>query len=436
MKYGVFIMSFLVVLGCSSAPETDKALVEKDKEELAKRLQSFKVTMYKFVKISVRSFAVKDTTSAEYMKHKSDFSKVHDLFLGLDSKDEELSALDYISIYSDYKKLEDYIAETDEDIFPTITEAYLTTQNAQNMQFATGDEKEYNQSMEHAVISAIAMSTKNLGSEIALYECSKIKPDALTDNEYKAVTIYYRGFLFFVKGYFYLSEDAYTKNIAWLKAHPTVALPNTSQLLNLGKELNNEQAHIAFIAMNHLFRGFDRLQMDREKDKQNALEDFEAFLKGAKEVGIDNEIVWAVETYLYLHNNDTEKAIVSLAKLKSSDLLTSREKESIADTITYLKDRDGDSMLNGAYDKFFLGKIATKYMFSVLAEIDWEKKLEEENVPHTKEMFEAIEGFQDFLENLETYTSEDKLKEVGAEVSDEIKNQGKNLWEKANELIE
>jgi len=75
-------------------------------------------------------------------------------------------------------------------------------------------------------------------------------------------------------------------------------------------------------------------------------------------------------------------------------------------------------------------------MLSVLAEVDWEKVLKENDVPHTKEMFETIDKFQDFIKNMDTYTSEDKLKEMGKEAGKELKNQGKNLWDKANELLE
>ncbi len=435
------LITFIVFLtiSCSTTPKTDNELLAKDKIDLAESLQSYKVTTYKFGKIMIRASVATDTLSPEYQAFTSDFKNISKLLLNIGEKGtEDLSALDYISIYRDYKKMEDYIAETDEDIFPTIAEVFaLTHDDAQlaNQPFAKGTEKEYSQNIEHSILSAIVLLSKDLGKEISLYECSKTKPDLFPDIELKTLLLYYRGFLYFEKGFYYLSEDEYSRNIAWLNAHPNIELPYVKSLFKMAT-LDNKQTHIAFRAMNYLFRGFDRLTMDRDIDKKRALEDFEAFLKDSKEVGIDNEMIWAVETYMYLHNGEKDKAIVALTKLKSSKLLSAKDKKSIEESITYLKERESGELLNGVYDKFFLGKIASKYMLSVLAEVDWEKVLKENDVPHTKEMFETIEKFQEFIATMDSYTNEDKLKEVGKEAGKELKNQGKNLWNKANELLE
>ena len=351
---------------------------------------------------------------------------------------EEISVLDYISIYRDYKKMEDYIAETDEDLFPTVAEAFgmMYTDSIQNDQpHSKSSQKEYSQNIEHTILSAIVLMTRGLGKEVSLYECSKIKLGLFPNIELKTMSQFYRGFLYFEKGFYYLSEDEFTRNIAWLNEHPEVELPHVKSLFEMA-ELNNEQTHIAFRSMNYLFRGFARLTMEREIDKKRALEDFEAFLKDSKEVGIDNEMTWSVETYMYLQNNEKEKAITSLIKLQESPLLSANEKESIEESITYLKTREEGAMLNGLYDKFFLGKIASKYVLSVLAKVDWKKVLKENDVPNTDEMFDTLEKFQEFLKNLETYSSEEKLKELGSEVGDELKDQGKSLWNKAAELLE
>ena len=439
MKYIAIILFIFIAISCSKEPKTDSELLAKDKADLAESLQSYKVTTYKFGKIMIRASVATDTISPEYQAFKTDLNKISKLIFNIGEKGtEDLSVLDYISIYRDYKKMEDYIAETDEDIFPTLAEVFaLTYDDAQlaNQPFAKGTEKEYSQNIEHSILSAIVLLSKDLGKEVSLYECSKTKPDLFPDTELKTLLMYYRGFLYFEKGFYYLSEDEYSRNITWLNEHPDVDLPDIKSWFKMA-DLNNEQTHIAFRSMNHLFRGFDRLAMDRDIDKERALEDFEKFLKGSKEVGIDNEMIWAVEIYMYLHNGEKDKAIASLTKLKSSKLLSAKDKKSIEESIAYLKEREAGELLNGAYDKFFLGKIASKYMLSVLAEVDWQKVLEENDVPHTKEMFETIEKFQDFIATMDTYTSEDKLKEIGKEAGKELKNQGNNLWDKANELLE
>ncbi|WP_238568321.1 hypothetical protein [Algibacter lectus] len=208
-------------------------------------------------------------------------------------------------------------------------------------------------------------------------------------------------------------------------------MPYTRALFQWGN-LNNEQTHIGIHSLNHLFRGFDRLMMEREIDEKRALEDFEMFLKDTKKIGLDNEIVWSVESYLYLKNEDNEKAIAALTKLKTSKLLSSGDKERIDESIEYVKNRKPGKVLNGVYDKYFLSKIATKYMFSILAQVDWKKVMKEQNVPHTDEIFKTIDNLKVFLENMEKYSSTENLKQTG----DEIKNTGKNLWNKAKALAE
>ena len=439
MKKTLFILLTFMILGCSKEPKTDSELLTKDKTDLAESLQSYKVTTYKFGKIMIRASVATDTISPEYQVFKSDLKKIAILVLNIGEKGtENLSVLDYISIYRDYKKMEDYIAKTDEDIFPTITESFgviYDNIDPKKQPFTTGKQKEYQQNIEHSILSAIVLLSKDLGKEVSLYECSQTNPELFPDTELKTLLQFYRGFLYFEKGFYYLSEDEYSRNIKWLNEHQDIELPYVKSLFKMAA-LDNMQTHIAFRSMNHLFRGFARLTMDRDIDKKRALEDFEAFLKDSKEVGIDNEMIWAVETYMYLQNNEKDKAIVSLTKLKSSKLLSTKDKKSIEESIAYLKERESGKLLNGVSDKLFLGKIASKYMLSVLAEVDWEKVLKENDVPHTKEMFETIDKFQDFIATMDTYTSEDKLKEMGKEAGDEIKNQSKNLWNKANELLE
>jgi len=358
MKHIAIILFIFIAIGCSTAPKTDSELLAKDKTDLAESLQSYKVTTYKFGKIIIRASIATDTLSSEYQAFTSDFKNISKLLLNIGEKGtEELSVLDYISIYRDYKKMEDYIAETDEDIFPTIAEVFaLTYDDAQlaNQPFSKGTEKEYSQNIEHSILSAIVLLSKDLGKEISLYECFKTKPDLLPDIEIRTLLQFYRGFLYFEKGFYYLSEDEYSRNIAWLNEHPDIELPYIKTMFKMGN-LDNGQAHIAFRSMNHLFRGFDRLTMDRDIDKKRALEDFEQFLKGSKEVGVDNEMIWAVETYMYLQNNEKDKAIASLTKLKASKLLSSKDKKSIEESIAYLKERESGDLLNGVYDKFFLG---------------------------------------------------------------------------------
>jgi hypothetical protein len=435
MKKIILALLPALIISCSDENKTDKELLENDKKELVENLDSYKVATYKFGKILIRASAEKNTISPEFQSFKSDLDRIFNKVVKYDLENpESLSVLDYISIYRDYKNMEEFIMETDEDIFPTLIDAFNMTYGdsiSKQREYLKGKDKVYVQNIEHSVLSAIVILSKDLGKEVSLYECSKTHPELLPDSEIKTLLQYFRGFLFFEKGLYYLSEDEISRNIDWLNDNKGVDLPYTRTMFQWGN-LNNEQTHIGFHSLNHLFRGFDRLMMEREVDEKRALEDFEIFIKDAKEIGLDNEIVWSIETYLYLKNEESEKAITALTKLKTSNLLSSGDKERIDESIEYVKNRKSGKILNGFYDKYFLSKIATKYIFSILSKVDWEKVMKEQNVPHTKEIFKTINNLKDFLENLEKYSSTENLKKTG----DEIKNKGKNLWNKAKELVE
>ncbi|MEH0157084.1 hypothetical protein V6R21_23385 [Limibacter armeniacum] len=427
--------SLILILGCSGE-KTYEELLEEDKQELRESLDSYKVTTYKFGKIVVRASASEDTTSAEFLSVKSDIDRIYSKIVQFNNaKDaESLSLMDYVSLYQDYKKMEDFTMHTDEDTFPTLIEAFSKTYGSPNNKrkvHYTGEEKAYIQNIEHSVLSAIVVLSRDLGKEVSLYECSKTNPELLPDSEVKTLLQYFRGFLFFEKGLYYMSEEEITSNINWLNENQDKDLPLTRAMFQWGG-LNNQQTHIGFHSLNHLFRGFDRLMMERDIDKERALEDFEFFLKDAQEIGLDNEVIWAIETYLYLQKEEPEKAVASLAKLKTSSLLTSTEIERIDESIEYLNNRESGKVLNGVYDKYFLSKIVTKYMLSVLSKVDWEKVMREQNVPHTEEIFRTITFFKNFTENLNKYASMENLKETGKD----IQEKGEDIWNQAKTLVE
>lgn len=419
----------VLTIGCSSKDKTDEELLENDKIKLIESLDAYKVSYYKFLKIVIRASAERDTISPEFQSFKSDFAKIENKVVRYDlDNPESLSVLDYISIYRDYKKMEDFIMKTDEDIFPTLVDAICVAlaDSGEHIEYRKGEEKIYAQNIEHTILSVMAILGKGFGKEISLYECSKTYPELLPSGEGTALLQCTRGLLFFEKGLYYLSEDEFTRNIDWLNNNKEEDFSFMKSLLQW-ESLSKEQAYLRFHALNHVLRGFDRLMMKREIDEKRALEDFEIFLKDAKEIGIDNEVVWSIEAYLYLKNEENEKAIAALSKLKTSDYFSLREKERIDESIEYVKNREPGKVLNGFYDKYFLSKITTKYVYSILSKIDWEKLMIEKNVPHAEEIFKTIENVKEILEGLDKYSSVEGIKQTG----DEIKNKGKNLFNRA-----
>lgn len=438
-------MNFKTILLCSllgmisscfnsSEKKTDQRLLEKDRKELEDSMDSYKVLMYKFGKIALRSSLQKEGLSEEHQEFQEKLARVSGKLQQQNPDGSlNLSAMECLSIFRDYRSMKTYIEKTDEDIFPTLSQGLSNDfgkDPTKKMTVLTPEEKIQAQNMEHALLSGVVMLSRDFGKEVSLYECSKTKPDLMKGGEIKALMQYYRGFLFFDKGLNYLSENEFSQNIQWLNENPTADLTYTRAVFDWPR-ITDKDCHTIFLSMNHLFRGFDRLMMDRAIDEERALEDFEIFLKGANEIGVSNEPTWGIETYLYLKKEEPEKAIASLNKLKTSDLLSSREKKSIDQAIEYLQDRKSGKVLNSVYDKYFLSKLITKYMFAVLNDVAWKKILKEQNVPYTEEAFKTIDAFKSFVKNMEQYTSGEQLKEVGKG----LKETGSGLFEKAKELI-
>lgn len=433
MNLKPIFISCLFILSCTSSIEekTDYKLLENDQQLLENSMNNYKVLLYKFGKISMRSAILEEPISEEHRTFHNRLQKVSNK---LEQRNPDgslrLSALDYISIFRDYRAMKAYIKKTDEDIFPTLTQG-MAKDGKQKIIPLSAEEKILEQNIEHALLSIFVMTSRDFGKEIALYECSKTNPDLLPDGEIKTLLQYYRGILFFDKGLYYLSEYEISRNIDWLKKNPSIDLPHTRTIFNwVGA--NQKDSHIGYLAINHLFRGFDRLMMEREIDEQRALEDFEAFLNGANKLGLHNEATWSIEVYLHLKRQNPQQAIVALQKLQSSTLLSSKEKQSINEAIEYLHNRDSGETLNAIYDKYFLSKIVMKYMLSVLREVDWKTVLSEKEIPYVDQAVQSLRAFDSFIQNMEHYTDGEELKEAGRA----LQKKGSDWLDKAKDLIE
>lgn len=432
MKNLILICLALFLAGCSKE-KTDQALLELDKKKLKENINYDKITFYKFAKIAVRSSALQDTTLPEYQKFSKQTQSVVKTLNAVNAhQNESISVIDALRIYQEYRSVKQFVKETDEDVFPLLTSGFIAMKTGSKtpQPFFKNTEKVNYQNIEHAVLSMVVLATRDLGQPFALYECAKTQPELLDDCEIKTLLEFVRGFLFFSNSLFYLSEDGLSRNIKWLDKNEKIPLPYTKAFFGWSR-LNDEQSHLAFHSMNYLFRGFDRMRMERKIDEERSLEDFEAFLTDMNKLGIQNELVWGVTAYLYLKKEQPEKSIPALEKLSTSPLISNTELEALQQTIAYVKDRKSDKALNSVYDKAFMGKIATRYMFAVLAKIDWEKVMKQQGVPYTEEVFAGIGKFKALSNAISQYTQASTL-ENGKK---EIGKKGSELLEKAKGFL-
>lgn len=431
MKNLVLLICAILFSACSNE-KTDEVLLALDKQKLEENINYDKIIFYKFAKIAVRSNAVLDTNMAEYQKFSSKTQNILATMHQLDTNKKSISVVEALQLYSDYRKVKNLVKETDEDVFPGLIEGFNVLYGAPKIDLKTVDKKEKvrYQNIEHAILSMAVLTTRDLGQPFALYECSKTQPELLKDSEIKTLLEFVRGFLFFGNNLFYLSEDGLSRNIKWLDKNEKIPLPYTKAFFGW-RNLSDEQTHTAFHGMNYLFRGFDRMRMERKIDEERSLEDFDLFVKDMNKLGLQNELVWIVDAYLNLKRENPEKAIPALEKLITSPLFSDNEREAIQQTIDYVKERESDEALKGVYDKAFMAKLVSKYMISVLAKIDWEKVMQENNVPHTKEIFAGINKFKVMSNSVSRYTQPSTIENGKNEITkkgSELLKKAKSVW--------
>lgn len=423
MKKTVAFFALILFLISCGGDKSDDALLMKDKAELADNVKTDKVAFYRLIKLGVRTSYSEKEAPEEFQETEK---AINSLLTTINENKSlsNISIYQWIKLYRNYKKIKKFALKTDEDTYPTVLETLSTfylSDSTNNPDKKLIEIDDWNPDLEHAALSVIVMLSKSLGKDIALYECSKTNPKDLPNSEEKALLQYHRGFLFMQEGLYYLSEDELSENIDWLNQNSDISFTTTKSFFGW-QNLTDKQAHTGLHALNHLMRGIDRLMMKRAIDEERALDDLEVFISDFEELGIQDELVWCTDIYLALKRKKPERAIEKLKLLKTSDLLSDSDKNTIDEAIEYLNDRDTDKVINGVYDKVFLSKIVGKYIINVLSEIDWENVLKENNVENADKIMKTIKTLNETIENVETWTDTKKLEEKGNELLKKVKD--------------
>lgn len=426
----LFYLAFLLFISACSSEKTDEELLEQDRLALNENLTAGKVVPYKFVKLMFRGYASENQGSPQFKAFKKESDGLVQKIMKLNHAD-EISMKDYWNMYQVYTKMDGFVSKTDEDEFPTLVDAFNKYWNgATSAHFFRDKAKLEQEAREHGVLTIIAMASRSLGTEVALYECAETDPDRLPDTELKSLLRFLRGFVFMEKKFYYLSENEYTSNLKWLKQNKTADLSLTMKCLNLG-HFNQKESHIAYRGMNHLFRGIDRLMMEREIDQERATEDFEQVLKDCRALKIDNELVWSIDVYVQLQKGNNDKAIVSLRKLKKSNLLTAEDRGIIDESISYLKKDDPETVSKDLYDKLFLLKIAGAFVYNRMQDVNTGKVIKSRKIPNASKIAQKAAMLESIVNQIDRFSNGETLKDV----TDQAEKEGENLLNDAKELI-
>lgn len=434
LKHAFCFLTLTLFFGCSFLDtEDDKTvLIKKDRAALNENVSNYKAILYKYFKVNYKISSL-DNQKLETLKTKNpEIEALSETFnelmqaSNLQEEKADLSVLDYIKLYRSFTKTKNQIKNFNEDILPSSTEIDNPTTTF------TEEEIETQKATEHIVFAGLSLLLKDLGLPVCFYELSMVNPEAIPDGEFKAAFLIARNLMLYQNELYYLSEHELTQNIKWIQDNPDAKFDTTLKLTASTEVKLVSKTRAKVLILNHLLRGLDRLKMDNEISEKEALDDFEAIIKIARQSGLDNEITQAVEVYFYLKKEDLEKAILALKKLNKSEMLSQKEKKTIHEAISYLENRETGKVLNGVYDKFFLSKIVVSYVLAQAKEIDWQKVLEENNIKVPEEILQSSKTIKDFIENINKFTTEENLEKA----KQEIESKGKYLWNKTKDLLE
>ena len=418
----IFLLFLLggLISACTQKELTDEELLAKDKAELESRLDSESVTLYKFIKMVLRSS--NDPAFAKHVgKHDKEFRLMTKLFKKMEAH-KELSASEYLDIATSLKAVRGYVKSTDEDIFPALLEA-IKLQKNKKIRLTTGKAKDVMDSEAHVLMCLFSRFGGGFGKSEILYECSEIQTDDFADSENKTYLQFFKGYIYYENGLMYLSEHEYTRNIEWISSS-NANYQSLNQLFGRN-HFTKKQSKDFVLAFNYLMRGCVRMSMEREIDQERSLEDLEKFVELTKGMIEFKDVRLIVQAYIHVKKGENDKAIATLKTLQSSSTFNASEKEYIGKVISALE--AGESAEDSGFDGQFIGEIASGALNGKLEKVEWKKEAKKHHMTYLNSVFESMETIESGMS---------KAKDGASKTGKSLKEKGGEFWEDAKKLVD
>ena len=427
-------IALLVIIFSNLSCFKKENLLEKERKELSKKLEDNTVlTIYRGAKVSLRSIPVDiklKSLDSLYSKMRINQAAGENIqkytiyligtLLKASSDSSTISISEGLEMMKMYSNLKDELKKTEEDSFPTLLEIllYINKLNGTDNQNIIKDLK-WNNPKEHLILAAALMAAKQLPETMQLYELSKLDIEKLEKTEIKPISGILKGIVFMQNKWNYLAEEALDQSINSLDNDNIQFEYGSFPVLFEGSKVETKEAQkIQLHSLACVLRGFARTKMNDDDKKELAIKDFELFIADANKLGIDNELVWIAGTYVAINKEDNKQAIAYLDKLQNSKYFTDNEKDAIKDVKNYISDRKPNKALNVIYDKIFIGKLVTGYLFNYFTKIDWYNAINHTKAGH--QMLELPNLIDTETKKIESMTDPSKLKEKGKEMLKDI----------------
>ncbi|MDJ1466276.1 hypothetical protein [Xanthocytophaga flava] len=417
-----YLSSLLSIFLCISCHQkSDEELLRLERTKLKEKLESQSVLFYKLFKIVLRTQTAENAKQIPGSEHLQKInSRIIQAIDTTKSDTTYISLEDMVLAYKEYNDLKDFALTTDEDMYPTLLETFFKMHTGEtpalshtNISYA--ELFGWDNNMEHTFLSTTNTSARR--TELALYEGSRVDTEHEKDMERRCLYKMQKGLLFITEDFPYLSEHELTSNHEWLeKDGQSYQYSFFQNLIPTGT--NKDTYHYAH-GINLICRGLSRIKMDREDKKKLALQDFEAFLSDANAIGLNDELVWLVATYVALEREDNQTALANLKKLEKSTIFSNEDKAILHSGIEYLEAKEDNKASNLITDKVFMGKIAIQYFITQMKKVDWKKYTGAR--PEVATLMRYNEQIQQQLEKVKTTATLDNLKKEGGGLLDKAK---------------
>ncbi len=373
------VLAVAVVSACESP-------IEKERRELRESLESPETLIYRGLKVALRgmpSAALADTNMTEerfdeIMKSsRPEFHATRVYFLTLRLLNDvsyrrvPVSVEDvvlYARAAKELYELKNELRKIDEDRYPTVLEVILTANGSNPVKSGLSW---YNGDYEHLFLCALWTGSRVAPRSFRTYELSEIEPAGLSDPSLQLLAYLLRGATFVSEHWPYMAEEEFTRYLETLERRRDEL--EGMKTFGSAAHASGDTLYAWYHAPGVLLRGLTRRQIGKEEE---AVEDFEAFLIDARLLGIENEGVWLIGTYVSLKKDRPEEAVAYLEKLAVSPMFDEDEKQLLRQAIGYLKERDSERALTSISDKVFVARMMIGYLKTILKETGWFEQLE------------------------------------------------------------
>jgi hypothetical protein len=433
-RFLLFGIMMFVLTGCGLF-DTEIG-IEKDRAEQKKILDGFFVSYWRGAKISLRSLpldAETETIDFEEIKRQQQerlhlgkhLSRIFDwrnILQGAEQEEKRsLSATEYIELAQEVYAMADTIEKQDEDTYPTFIEILhhgsriLRTDPIEIPQ-------NWNSSMEHWLFALVMESRFGLGSW-KTYELDRVHPKDMATSDYRLAARLHKGIEHMRSQWYYLADEEFSQAIVELNGSNVTLNENVEKLLaehDLNGLAAKDQFKLLASASTYLLRGFARHQSDDADLQSKAMQDVSNAVKSFKDLGVDNEIVWIAEGYLYIKNDEKDRALSSLNKLKTTPYMGVKEKKLIAEVEEHVKNRDPDKALNYLTDRVIMYKMGMGYLMSYAEEIQWMQLLEK--TEYGQMILKRLSELEQTLNNINKYLKFNGLENNSQALLDQLKD--------------